>query len=71
MDFFLSLLIKGLLTGSIYALVALGFVLVYKATGIVNFAQGEMVMFAGFFAAAMLGQYGLPTILPCRSRSWP
>ena len=63
MDFFLALLIKGLLTGSIYALVALGFVLVYKATGIVNFAQGEMVMFAGFFAAAMLGEYGLPTIL--------
>jgi branched-chain amino acid transport system permease protein len=63
MDFFLALLIKGLLTGAIYALVALGFVLVYKATGIVNFAQGEMVMFAGFFAAALLGKYGLPTIL--------
>jgi len=63
MDFFLALLVRGLLTGTIYALVALGFVLVYKATGIVNFAQGEMVMFAGFLAAAMLGQYGLPTIL--------
>jgi branched-chain amino acid transport system permease protein len=62
-DFFLALLIKGLLTGAIYALVALGFVLVYKATGIVNFAQGEMVMFAGFFAAAMLTQYDLPTWL--------
>jgi branched-chain amino acid transport system permease protein len=63
MDFFLALLVRGLLTGTIYALVALGFVLVYKATGIVNFAQGEMVMFAGFLAAAMLGQYGLPTII--------
>ena len=63
MDFFLALLIKGLLTGAIYALVALGFVLVYKATGIVNFAQGEMVMFAGFLAAAMLTQYDLPTWL--------
>jgi branched-chain amino acid transport system permease protein len=63
MSFFLALLIKGLLTGTIYALVALGFVLVYKATGIVNFAQGEMVMFGGFFAAAMLGPYGLPTIV--------
>jgi branched-chain amino acid transport system permease protein len=63
MSFFFALLIKGLLTGSIYALVALGFVLVYKATGIVNFAQGEMVMFAGFLAAALLGQYGLPTLL--------
>lgn len=61
MDFFLALLIKGLATGAIYALVALGFVLVYKATGIINFAQGEMVMFAGFFAAAMLTQYDLPT----------
>jgi branched-chain amino acid transport system permease protein len=62
-DFFLALLVRGLLTGTIYALVALGFVLVYKATGIVNFAQGEMVMFGGFFAAAMLGQYGLPSII--------
>jgi branched-chain amino acid transport system permease protein len=63
MDFFLALLIRGLLTGAVYALVALGFVLVYKATGIVNLAQGEMVMFAGFLAAAMLGEYGLPTIV--------
>ena len=63
MDFFLALFVRGLLTGTIYALVALGFVLVYKATGIVNFAQGEMVMFAGFLAAAMLGQYGMPTVL--------
>jgi branched-chain amino acid transport system permease protein len=63
LSFFSALLIKGLLTGTIYALVALGFVLVYKATGIVNFAQGEMVMFGGFFAAAMLTQYGLPTIV--------
>ena len=63
MDFFLALLIRGLLTGAVYALVALGFVLVYKATGIVNLAQGEMVMFAGFLAAAMLGEYGMPTIV--------
>jgi branched-chain amino acid transport system permease protein len=62
-DFFLALLIKGLLTGAIYALVALGFVLVYKATGIINFAQGELVMFAGFFAAAAVGRYGLPALV--------
>ena len=62
-DFFASLLITGLLTGAIYALVALGFVLVYKATGIINFAQGEIVMFGAFFAAALLGEYGLPAIV--------
>jgi branched-chain amino acid transport system permease protein len=43
-----------------YALVALGFVLIYKATDAINFAQGEFVMFAGFLAAAAIHLAGAP-----------
>jgi branched-chain amino acid transport system permease protein len=51
---------NGLLVGSMYALVALGFVLIYKATDALNFAQGEFVMFAGFLCAGAIGLAGLP-----------
>src|SRR5215475_12622282 len=51
---------NGLLVGLMYALVAVGFVLIYKATSIINFAQGDLVMFAGYGAAVMLGLRGLP-----------
>jgi branched-chain amino acid transport system permease protein len=46
MQFFLEVLIGGLLAGVMYSLVALGFVLIYKASGVFNFAQGAMVYFA-------------------------
>jgi branched-chain amino acid transport system permease protein len=45
--FFLEVLIGGLLSGILYSLVALGFVLIYKASGVFNFAQGAMVLLAG------------------------
>jgi branched-chain amino acid transport system permease protein len=45
-SFFLEVLISGLLAGVMYSLVALGFVLIYKASGVFNFAQGAMVFFA-------------------------
>src|SRR3989304_6236197 len=45
-QFFLEVLAGGLLAGVMYALVALGFVLIYKASGVFNFAQGAMVFFA-------------------------
>ncbi len=54
------LLANGVLVGSMYALVALGFVLIYKATDAINFAQGEFVMFGGFLAAATADMAGLP-----------
>jgi len=60
MTFFFDLFINGLMNGSTYALVALGFVLIYKATSVVNFAQGELVMFGGYVAAALLTLYHLP-----------
>ncbi|MDO9597180.1 MAG: branched-chain amino acid ABC transporter permease [Azoarcus sp.] len=46
MGFFFEVLIGGLLSGVLYSLVALGFVLIYKASGVFNFAQGAMVFFA-------------------------
>ena len=60
MTFFFDLTVNGLMNGSTYALVALGFVLIYKATSVVNFAQGELVMFGGYVAAALVVLYGLP-----------
>ena len=46
MSFFLEVLIGGLMAGVLYSLVALGFVLIFKASGVFNFAQGAMVLFA-------------------------
>jgi branched-chain amino acid transport system permease protein len=48
------------LIGLMYSLIALGFVLVYKATDAINFAQGEFVMIAGFVVAVALNVYGAP-----------
>jgi len=50
---FLETLIGGLLTGALYALVALGFVLIFKASGVFNFAQGAMVLFAALSVARL------------------
>jgi branched-chain amino acid transport system permease protein len=47
MSFLIETIISGLLTGVMYALVALGFVLIFKASGVFNFAQGVMALFAG------------------------
>jgi branched-chain amino acid transport system permease protein len=60
LGFFLLLLSNGILIGLMYALIALGFVLVYKATDAVNFAQGEFVMIAGLVVAAALDVWGAP-----------
>ncbi|CAK0777554.1 branched-chain amino acid transport system permease protein [uncultured Gammaproteobacteria bacterium] len=54
-DFFLEVLVGGLLSGVMYSLVALGFVLIFKASGVFNFAQGAMVLFAAMFFAGFLG----------------
>jgi branched-chain amino acid transport system permease protein len=58
--FTLLLLSNGVLIGLMYSLIALGFVLVYKATDAVNFAQGEFVMIAGFVAVGGLTVLGAP-----------
>ncbi len=51
MGFFLETLLGGLMAGMLYSLVALGFVLIYKASGVFNFAQGAMVLFAALAMA--------------------
>jgi branched-chain amino acid transport system permease protein len=52
-QFFTEVLIGGLLAGIMYSLVALGFVLIYKASGVLNFAQGAMVFFAALVFAGL------------------
>ncbi len=59
-QFFALLLSNGILIGLMYSLIALGFVLVYKATDAINFAQGEFVMIAGYAVVAAVGLYGFP-----------
>ena len=62
LQFTVLLVVSGLMVGLMYALIALGFVLVYKATEAINFAQGEFVMLGGLIAAAVLA-------VDCRSGS--
>jgi branched-chain amino acid transport system permease protein len=54
MSFFLEVLVGGLLSGVMYTMVALGFVLIYKASGVFNFAQGAMVLFAALAFVTLL-----------------
>lgn len=54
MSFFFEVLISGLLSGVMYSLVALGFVLIYKASGVFNFAQGAMVFFAALTCVSLI-----------------
>ncbi|MDI7266740.1 MAG: branched-chain amino acid ABC transporter permease [Myxococcota bacterium] len=59
METFLQLLVSGLSVGSVYALVALGFVAIYRASRVFNFAQGELLAFGAYVTTALLG-WGLP-----------
>ena len=60
MSFFFEVLIGGLLAGVMYSLVALGFVLIYKASGVFNFAQGAMVFFAALTFVGLQEKFGMP-----------
>src|SRR5919106_5097887 len=59
MERFVQVIIDGFATGSLYAALAIAVVLIYRSTGIVNFAQGEFAMFSTFVAWGLL-QAGLP-----------
>ncbi len=59
-QYFLQLVISGLVIGSIYSAVALGFVIIYKATRVVNFAQGELLMVGAYVCYAFLVQMHVP-----------
>jgi branched-chain amino acid transport system permease protein len=58
MTLFLQLLVNGVLIGILYALLALGFVLIAKGSGVINFAQGELVLLGGYLVAVLLGASG-------------
>jgi branched-chain amino acid transport system permease protein len=58
-SFFFEVLIAGLLSGVMYALVAIGFVLIYKASGVFNFAQGAMVFFAALTCVGIIDKFGV------------
>lgn len=62
LSFAFSLVVSGLSIGLMYSLIALGFVLVYKATDAINFAQGEFVMLAGYIAATALAVSAMPVL---------
>lgn len=60
MAFFFEVLIGGLLSGVMYSLVALGFVLIYKASGVFNFAQGALVFLAALVFVILAQEFALP-----------
>lgn len=59
-NFFLQLVINGVVVGSVYALVALGFVIIFKSTSVVNFAQGEFLLLGAYISLAVVGQTSMP-----------
>ncbi len=61
MNLFLETLIGGLLAGTMYSLVAIGFVLIYKASGVFNYAQGAILLFAALTFVSLTDQ-GLPVV---------
>jgi branched-chain amino acid transport system permease protein len=61
MDLFLETLIGGLLAGTMYSLVAIGFVLIYKASGVFNFAQGSILLFSALTFVTLL-EKGAPFV---------
>lgn len=60
---FLQLVFAGLALGARYALVALGFVVIYRATGVINFAQGGLVALGAYLAYQVAGEWGGPFVL--------
>jgi branched-chain amino acid transport system permease protein len=62
LSFFAEVLVGGLLAGIMYSLVALGFVLIYKTSGVLNFAQGAMVLFAALTFVSLTEHY-VPFVL--------
>jgi branched-chain amino acid transport system permease protein len=60
---FAYLLTSGLTSGALYAMVAIGLVVVYRSTGHINFAHGELFMMGAFFAYSMITLFGMPYAL--------
>lgn len=62
MDLFIQRLFDGLSQGAVYALIALGLVIIYRASGHLNFAQGEMALFSTYVVYQM-GEWGFPIVI--------
>jgi branched-chain amino acid transport system permease protein len=60
MELFIQLIISGIVIGSIYSLLALGFTLIYKATDVVNFAQGELLLIGAYICLHTTVTYHVP-----------
>ncbi|MBT8365471.1 MAG: branched-chain amino acid ABC transporter permease [Deltaproteobacteria bacterium] len=60
MDIFLQVIVTGIATGGVYGLIALGFVLIFKATGILNLATGAFMTLGAYICLTVLGQFGAP-----------
>ena len=60
MEFFLQLLLNGIVVGSIYSLVGLGFVVIYKSTSVLNFAQGEFLVLGAYVCLTLTVEYHVP-----------
>ncbi len=63
MIFFIEVVLSGLMAGVMYSLVALGFVLIFKASGVFNFAQGVMALFAALTLVGFMDKFGMPVWL--------
>src|SRR6476469_6595594 len=59
-QFLIQLLVNGLVVGTLYGVVAMSFVLIYKATQVVNFAQGELLLVGAWVCWALLAKYQVP-----------
>jgi branched-chain amino acid transport system permease protein len=59
-EFFLQLVLNGIVVGSIYSLVGLGFVVIYKSTSVLNFAQGEFLVLGAYVCLTLTVQYQIP-----------
>ncbi len=65
MEFFLQLVVTGVMLGSIFALVALGWVLIYKCSGVLNLAMGELTMIGGYVCLGLYERF--VTFMPVNS----
>ena len=59
MDYFIQLLISGIAVGLVYSFIGMGFAMIYRATGVVNFAQGELMMLVAYIAFTLAGTFKL------------
>ena len=59
MDYFIQLLVSGVAAGMVYGFIGMGYAMIYRATGVVNFAQGELMMLVAYIAFTLAGTFKL------------